>query len=102
MCQPQPLYLYQRIFGGKVSLEPRKGNYHPIYMWRLGSRKAEILLRVMEPYLRVKKEEARLALCHASYRGIKSPRKAELEKAVTALKTRNQPLAPDEPNGNQL
>ena len=90
----EPLYLIQRIFGGKVKLYKSREGCNDAYEWRIASRKAETFLTVVLPYLIIKKEEATLALQHAALRGVKTPRKAELAKQVKALKSRNRLLNP--------
>ncbi|GAH99585.1 unnamed protein product, partial [marine sediment metagenome] len=74
---PAPLYLCQRIFGGKVSLAKSRHGCNAVYQWGVYSKKAETFLTVVLPYLIIKKEEAVLALQHAALRGINTPRKQE-------------------------
>jgi len=63
MTTPQPLYDLRRYFGGSL-IKVRRGNgtenWKPIYMWRVYSRKAEMVLEAIEPYLTVKEEQARV------------------------------------------
>ena len=87
---PEPLYLARRIFGGKVRLTKQRGNRNPVHKWVVGSRKAETFLRVLLPYLIIKKAEATLALELPALRRVKSPRKADLARQIKALKSKNR------------
>jgi hypothetical protein len=49
-------------FGGKTNYIKKKGNRRPQKMWSVLARKAAILLREIQPYLIVKREQAKIAL----------------------------------------
>ncbi len=98
MTTPQPLYLCQRIFGGSICLRKTYGHYKPQYSWRVGYRKAEVFLRVIEPYLTVKKEKANLALTFLTYGKGHHPGKLALAYLISPLHAKNHGVNPDEPN----
>src|SRR5215510_1071963 len=60
---PRPLHVLQEMFGGNVSLHKRANATHKtFYTWWLGHRKAANAIRTIEPYLRVKREQAQIAI----------------------------------------
>lgn len=61
--KPEPLYILQSLFGGKVNyLTPRKTHPRGIYKWEATSRAAGIAVQELAPYLIIKKAEAEVAL----------------------------------------
>ncbi|GAI69533.1 unnamed protein product [marine sediment metagenome] len=98
---PAPLYLCQRIFGGKVQVETRHKGWHDCYRWRIFAKRAEVFFRVVEPYLIIKKDQANLAITLSSLRHSKSPLRWKIAEKIASLKLVNQPVNPDEQNGNQ-
>ncbi|MBA7713385.1 hypothetical protein ES703_122387 [subsurface metagenome] len=98
---PNPLYLCQRIFGGKIRYNKSPGNRNGIHRWELYGKRAELFLRVVEPQLIIKKQEANLAISSRSLTGTSSPLKEKLAQQIASLKSRNQLINPDEQNGNQ-
>ena len=60
---PLPLISLQEAFGGSImSMNRGKANWRPYYQWQTNSVKAEVALTALLPYLRVKAEQAKLAL----------------------------------------
>lgn len=49
-------------FGGRVYSRTRKANWKKSYEWELSCRKASAVLQLIEPYLLLKKEQARLCI----------------------------------------
>ena len=63
MVDSEPVELFSKSFGGKVNLRHSKNkNWRPQYRWRIESDKAVYFLKIMSPYLRLKREKAELAL----------------------------------------
>lgn len=60
MRHPAPVELFSRFFGGRVTVRVLNGK--PISGWRVHSRRAERTLEILLPYLRVKQEQAKLAI----------------------------------------
>lgn len=84
MTTPEPLFIYKRIFGGAISVkEPKKKNWKTCYDWHLQGKKVELFLRVIEPYVLVKKDKLLLSLSLLSYYGSGSPRKIELGDKIS-------------------
>ncbi|MBA7589285.1 hypothetical protein ES708_31367 [subsurface metagenome] len=89
MTTPEPLYLCQRIFGGKVLPRKVPAPWQPQYQLSYYGKRCETLLRAVEPYLIIKKEKANLALSFlACGRGI-TPRKRELAELITPQQTKS-------------
>ncbi|GAH95438.1 unnamed protein product [marine sediment metagenome] len=83
MSTPEPMLFCSRIFGGQVRPRQTKPRCKQLHEWLLWAKKAEVFLRVIEPYLIVKKDKANLALAFlACPRGI-SPKKLELAELIT-------------------
>jgi hypothetical protein len=62
-CNPAPLELMKQTFGGWVALKhTTASNRKPLYRHMTSQRKAENMLKLLLPYLIVKKEEAIVAL----------------------------------------
>lgn len=101
MTTPEPLYRCQRIFGGKVVPSQQRYGWSTLYYWRLGSKKAEFFLRVIEPYLIIKREQANLAITFLNCGWGRLALKAKLGEEITRLKTRAKNINPDEPNAHQ-
>jgi len=101
MTTPEPLYLCQRIFGGKVLLHLTRKGWHDSYDWRIYGTRADLFYRIIEPYLILKKEQANLAISLHSLCYSKSPLRHKLAEKITSLKLKNQAINPDEQNGNQ-
>lgn len=59
---PGSLKLLKEIFGGKIYLQPGRGSRRKCWYWIVTSKAAEEFLRLILPYLIIKKEEAILAL----------------------------------------
>lgn len=59
---PEPLKLFQVIFGGTVLADKDRPNRRKIYRWRLGGDRAALALLQLLPYLIVKLDEARLGI----------------------------------------
>ena len=59
---PAPLRLFVEVFGGSIRLTERAGNQRAIYEWVAAGIMGAEALRQMRPYLRVKGEEADVAL----------------------------------------
>lgn len=56
------LQLFQETFGGSISVRTTQiGNHQRSWIWRLWSSKAIVCLRVLYPYLIIKKAQAELA-----------------------------------------
>jgi len=85
MTTPEPLFLYKRIFGGAISVSQRKDKRHPktFYNWHLQGRKVELFLRVIEPYVVVKKDKLLLSLSLLGYYRSGSPRRIELADQIS-------------------
>ena len=60
---PRPLLSLQKAFGGSViSLNRGKAKWRPYYQWIAIANKAEATITALLPYLKVKEEQAKLAL----------------------------------------
>jgi hypothetical protein len=67
---PEPLYLLKQVFGGSLNrYDHRKANHRLYYSWSVSSRQAAKTIKVLYPYLLVKKDEAEVALSFASTMG---------------------------------
>jgi len=75
---PEPLFLLRDCFGGSIQRTERTGNQRTIFEWVASSRDAEAAIRAMTPFLRVKREEAKLALEFQSMLMSMSGRRPEL------------------------
>lgn len=60
--KPDVLYEMQSNWGGSVYPRFDKRNQRPHYAWEIRSRKAEKFLRDILPYIRVKRQQAELAI----------------------------------------
>jgi hypothetical protein len=86
-----PLPLFQQLFGGTVKKRVMhyRGTLRAQYTWQTSSRSAENALRAMLPYMRVKTDEAELALeFRATFRpqyGERSKNSPELEQRRMAM-----------------
>ena len=101
MTTPAPLYLCQRIFGGKVVPSQQRYGWNTLYYWRLGSKKAEFFLRVIEPYLIIKKEEANLAITFLNCGWGRLTLKRQLGQEISRLKLRNNLPGKHQLNSNR-
>ena len=80
----RPLEELSRLFGGTITLNPRRGE-HPIYQWRQHSANAARTLALVAPYLRSKKEQAELAVEFQAYQQT-SMRRVPVTPEVAARK----------------
>ena len=101
MTTPAPLAFCARIFGGRVIPHKTPSNWKQQYEWLLFGSKADTFLRLIEPYLIVKKDKANLAIAFRAYGRGYHPRKLELAELITPHQTKNHHVNPDEPNTNQ-
>jgi len=62
MCNPYIPHLFLDTFGGSINCYEHKGNQLPHWHWHLWSTKAIPFLETLMPYLRLKKNEAELAI----------------------------------------
>lgn len=63
MTDPRAIMVIREAFGGKLFLNKKRApNHKPVWMWRVEARKAEIILRAIQPFLRVKIDQCNLAL----------------------------------------
>jgi len=76
---PAPLRLLMEAFGGSIRLTQRIGNQRPVYEWVAAGIMGAEALRQMRPYLRVKNEEADVAL---QFQGLMKDR-SERRKGLT-------------------
>ncbi len=59
----RPLLCLQKAFGGSLLRQGiRDETWRPSYFWQANSTKAEAALRALLPYLKVKQEQAKLAI----------------------------------------
>lgn len=62
-CDPQPLVDIRTLFGGSIVRRPvAKNGNRPVHVWTAKARLAEQFLRAIQPYVRVKAKQVRLAL----------------------------------------
>ena len=101
MTTLEPLSLIMRIFGGKLRRPQQRQNSKPTYMWLLRGKKMELFLRVIHPYLIIKRDKTTLALSYLACGRIQSSRKRELAELITPHRTKNHDVNPDEPSANQ-
>jgi hypothetical protein len=61
---PEPIEFLQNLFGGTVvkRVMPYRGQLKVQFQWQVSSKQAEQVLRMMQPYLIAKADEAILAL----------------------------------------
>ena len=62
ICTPYIPNLFKMGFGGSINVQERGGKRRPIWTWRPGIKEGLCFLEVINPYLRLKKDEALLAL----------------------------------------
>ena len=62
MCNPYIPKLFQMAFGGRIDCYERVGYKLPHWNWHLDSKNTIPFLEAIMPYLRLKRDEARLAL----------------------------------------
>lgn len=63
MCNPYIPNLFRMAFGGAIACyQPRIDRKLPTWHWYLSSKKAAFFLETLGPYLRLKRDEARLAI----------------------------------------
>ena len=58
----------QSIFGGDIKKMSRKSGWKQSYVWRLSWSKAIEFLSLIEPWLRVKEDQAHIAFCWDHFR----------------------------------
>lgn len=75
---PRPLQLLQEVFGGSIRMTYRIGNQRSIFEWVASGVAGSEALRVLRPYLRVKAEEAEIALQFQSLMKARSERRLGL------------------------
>ena len=61
-CDPRPVRMLQKAFGGSLSVSRQQKAVHLFYSWQVASIKAERFLRLVQPYLIHKKEQCEVAL----------------------------------------
>lgn len=71
-CDPRPVLLLQKHFGGSISRGLKKRSRTPIYTWQVASIRAESFLRLVQAHLIHKREQCEVAL---SYREFVSSRR---------------------------
>ena len=65
MVNPKVIEDLRLAFGGSIYKQVRTGR--PVYYWRTFGKRAELILKILLPYLRVKREEAELAIAYRQY-----------------------------------
>lgn len=97
MTDLRPLLALDSAFGGSIRFAARKGNRKGVWAWTLGSKASAQFLTAVLPYLRVKREEAVLALqlysrigngshhCRG-FRGSKPPSQDETEVRLSFVR----------------
>lgn len=87
MTSPKAINDFYNAFGGRVKLrEYPHPNWRPLYHWYVYGKRAELILRTLAPFLRVKREEAELALKMRSYthrKGFANKRNKLAEQILT-------------------
>ena len=69
MVSPRAINDWHSAFGGSIKLREYKNpKWRPLYYWYAYGSRAELILQTLLPYLRVKKEEAELALRMRNYK----------------------------------
>ena len=95
MADKEALELIQAVLGGKINCrKPLKKNWKPTFQWKVSGRTAQEILKLIKPYLLVKRSRAELALkilgLHPRYKRY-SPMERFLQKAdVLAMKQLNK------------
>lgn len=95
MVDVEPLHLLHDLFGGKFYYRPAQDNRRGVTLWKLFNGEAEIAIRALEPYLRVKKIRARMVLpinwtAGKAGRGISTQQQEERRNCHGILKSLNQ------------
>ena len=87
MCNAYIPNLFQFAFGGKVYTQNRGGRYLPEWHWAIAANKAVEFLKILLPYLRLKKDEAELAIRFQAFKKNKHtyPGNAYTEEEVAIL-----------------
>ena len=67
MIDPSAVFFLKEMFGGGLSVQKNKPPRRPIYNWGLSTKPASRALKLLLPYLRVKKKQAELAIEFANY-----------------------------------
>ena len=65
MVNPTVIEELRLAFGGSIYKQMRAGR--PVYYWRTFGKRAELVLKILLPFLRVKREEAELAIAYRQY-----------------------------------
>ena len=66
-CNYDMIYLFEKEFGGKVrSRKPKNKNWKLCYEWILSKKQAATTLKLLLPYIRIKRRQALLVLRLAS------------------------------------
>lgn len=61
----RPLYFLKTLFGGSVCMVKRRRPQHAQgYLWTVGNKTAIQTARLLEPFLKVKQEQARILICY--------------------------------------
>jgi len=96
MTTAEPLYLCSSIFGGKIRQRQETSRKKVLFYWYLYGHRAETFLRVVQPYLTVKRDKAALALSFIACGHGNTPRKLELAELITPHQAKNHDVNPDE------
>jgi hypothetical protein len=72
-------------FGGVICARPVTATYRLRYDWRVYAQEAGLILRLILPYLKVKKQQANIAIAFAEIKIVKDNKKTELYSKMKHL-----------------
>jgi len=62
MCAKEVLKVFSDTFGGNITSRKKKDTKPILYCWRVGNQKCKNVLKLLYPYLRAKKKQAKLVI----------------------------------------
>jgi len=67
-------HMFRMAFGGSINCRQRRGKQLPVWEWKVQSHRAAEMLKILLPYLHLKRSQAELAIKFQSVKGNRSRR----------------------------
>lgn len=84
-CNKEIVYMFKNYFGGKVRKRNWKNpKWKPNYEWKLTATKACDVIRLLEPYLKLKQKQATLVLALHTLKTTHNSASKRWDRALTA------------------